>query len=274
MQWCEFRTLRRFASTLPGAAPTLSAFYNGSIRNAMSVSHELAGQLLCEKSFHEANCPYYCVHRSIADGLCRVSLDIDCSYFKLPLETLELRFREPGWNGIRSIFAAEINTHDGPGIGVWVDCGETDAYGGPCSIYNKFQWKEGVTVAKCLEDLPWHNEITEDEQKLIRTCVQLVLAVCLVGQDDEMVSPDVLTADRAKLNAENAERLAEKARRRGKVGWVLGDDSNTMSPHYRCPHFAIRWTGVGRKVARLTKIKGSTIHRDQVTNVPTGFEDE
>lgn len=268
MRFCEYRTLRRVAK----GSIDLEAFYRESIRTALHIDRELAGQLQCEFHFHGAMCPYYSVHRSIADGLSNVTLDVDCALLKLPLESLEIRFPEPGWYGIRSILASEIITQSGPGWGIWVDTGETDQMGGPVALYQKFPRREGETVASILDAMPWHTQLTAAERAVLRSAVQLTLAVCLIGQDDELVRPDVLTADAGKLTPETAEKLAEKARRRGKIGWVLGDASNTMSPHYRREHFAIRWVGKGRTIPRLTRIKATTVHREQVNNVPTGFE--
>lgn len=269
MRFCEYRTLRRVAK----GSVDLESFYRESIRIALRVDRELAGQLQCEYHFHDARCPYYAVHRSIADGLSNVPLDVDCSLLKLPLETLEIRFPEPGWYGIRSILACEIDTQSGPGWGIWVDAGETDQHGGPVALYQKFPRRDGQTVAAIIDDMPWHTSLTQAERAVLRSAVQLTLAVCLIGQDDELVKPDVLTADADKLTPENAEKLAAKARQRGKIGWIVGDASNTMSPHYRREHFAIRWVGKGRTMPKLTRVKATTVHRDQVKNVPTGYED-
>ncbi len=64
-----------------------------------------------------------------------------------------------------------------------------------------------------------------------------------------------------------------RARRRGKLGWNVGQRIEVM-PHYRRPHPALVWTGHGRTVPRIVLRKGSVVHRDVLARVPTGFVGE
>ena len=65
-------------------------------------------------------------------------------------------------------------------------------------------------------------------------------------------------------------KYVEKAHRRGKIGWKIGDRIE-VDPHFRRPHFAIRWCEEGRRVPRLRPIKGCIVHRHKATTVPTGL---
>ena len=46
------------------------------------------------------------------------------------------------------------------------------------------------------------------------------------------------------------------------------------APHFRRPHFAIRWTGKGGAVPRMVPVKGSVVKRQLATDVPTGYMDD
>jgi len=264
--WTEFPTLRRHVKA---DGTNVDDFYT-TLLHAANGHRDARTQFGVESRFHKDKTPYYAVHTGVANGLSKVSLDIDSGHFKLPLPTLELKFKEPGWGGIKSILAAEIKVKKQDGIAIYTDAGEK-ANGLPLVLFSVFEVKPGRTVESTLDDVPLFHALTAPERALMRKAAQLTLAVCLVGRDDPMVAPDVLTADRTRLTNENRERLAAKAHKRGKIGWILGDDENTMSPHYRCSHFAIRWTGRGRTVARIVQVKASIVHRGAVAAVPTGF---
>ena len=106
----------------------------------------------------------------------------------------------------------------------------------------------------------------------VRTSILAALFVLLLKDDQSVVQPEVLGRDEPNYDRANeAQRqvMVDRARRRGKVGWSIGKEYETC-PHYRRPHFAIRWTGAGRSTARLTPIKGSVVHREVMTRVPTG----
>jgi hypothetical protein len=106
-----------------------------------------------------------------------------------------------------------------------------------------------------------------------RNCVRLVGTLCLLGDNHELIEPEVLEADQGKLdNGADIKKLVDKAHRRGKFGWSIGKGIE-MIPHYRRPHPALVWTGEGRTVPKIILRKGSIIHRDAVESIPTGFED-
>lgn len=105
---------------------------------------------------------------------------------------------------------------------------------------------------------------------------KLVYFSTMLIDDDDFCSRDVLAKDRAKYenaDAEAKKTIEERAKRRGKNGWVFGERMESI-PHLRRPHFAIRWTGEGRKVPLLRPIKGSVVHRKKLAEVPTGFRDK
>jgi hypothetical protein len=76
--------------------------------------------------------------------------------------------------------------------------------------------------------------------------------VCLLADDPEVITPDVLADDRDKYEASGDRKYVEKARRRGKLGWNVGAKIEVM-PHYRRPHPALVWTGHGRALPRIAE---------------------
>ncbi len=112
--------------------------------------------------------------------------------------------------------------------------------------------------------------------KLIMDCVRLCLTVCLLDNNPELVSPDILNKDHDKyINADEntRQKLIDKAKRRGKFGFVLGKNLEVI-PHVRRPHPALVWTGTGRKIPKIIMRSGSIVHRDKIYKVPTGYGNE
>jgi hypothetical protein len=104
--------------------------------------------------------------------------------------------------------------------------------------------------------------------------LKLVSTLCLLRDDPSLITPDVLTDDRDEWELSDEERkkfLEDRARRRGKIGWNIGAKIEMM-PHYRRPHFGIRWCGERRRILRYVPIKGSIVHREVVCTIPTGYE--
>lgn len=103
---------------------------------------------------------------------------------------------------------------------------------------------------------------------------RIAVACHMLANDPSIITPDVLSKDRDRYDRETdeawKERAVERARRRGVVGWNIGADYE-VCPHYRRPHFGIRYTGKGGTVPRIVPIKGAVVHRSKLTEVPTGY---
>lgn len=113
--------------------------------------------------------------------------------------------------------------------------------------------------------------VLSDRERRLATC--LMLTLCLIGENPELISPDVLSADEMRVNAENRQRLVEKARRRGRYGWSVGSGVE-MSPHFRVDHLALFHTGKGRTVPVVQMRRGALVRRKKVESIPTGRLDE
>jgi hypothetical protein len=91
-----------------------------------------------------------------------------------------------------------------------------------------------------------------------------------MADDPELVLADVLSKDRLDFERTGDQKYVDRARRRGKVGWLVGAHVE-VDLHYRRPHFGIRWTGAGRSVPRVVPRRGSVVHSEVVEKVPSGF---
>jgi hypothetical protein len=97
---------------------------------------------------------------------------------------------------------------------------------------------------------------------------RIALGVMLLAADPGFIEPVLLRRDLGKID--DKQKLAERARRNGVIGYEIGSNME-VSPHFRRPHFAIRWTGKGSTIPRLVTVKGAIIHKSQL-EVPTGYE--
>ena len=242
--------------------------------------------------------PYYCIWPKIQEAFLNSSLDIPGEMIHLPIDPLLIRFSEkeaPTIRGVpvRSILTKEltVRTRVGSeqherGLSVWIDMGETffdEEMGLEAEVYtyaifplNKNTVDHQLSLmegdrGKATPEHTLNTYLTDEEGEAIRAAVKTVVSLCLLGTDNDLVMPDVLNADLAKYKKTLNAKYVEKAHRRGKVGWHVGHDVE-VSPHFRRPHFGIRWTGEGRKIPKLVPIKGSVIHKSKIETVPTGYE--
>lgn len=182
------------------------------------------------------------------------------------------------------------------GIAMWYDVEERSSQRRvPMFAFNVFARKPGDTVADALGNIPETQSVDmkgcsaqlmglTDPSSFVtltkavtETVVRLVCTICLIGNDPELITPDVLSADRDKFEATQdqilLDKLIDKARRRGKYGFDIGRGVE-IAPHYRRPHPFLAWTGPGRKIPRIVLRKGSVIHREVIEKVPTGIMPE
>ena len=154
-----------------------------------------------------------------------IQLPLPALCIRLPKDKNPLTF---DWKGkevsVRCMLLGEMN--DGSGISVLIDIGELmPEIGFPVYSYRNFRRQEGLTVEKALGELKkdWSAEVgIAIPDPLINDCVRLCCSLCLLENDPEVISPDVLADDRAKFEETGDQKYVDKARRRGKVGWDVG----------------------------------------------------
>jgi len=151
----------------------------------------------------------------------------------------------------------------------------------PTYLINCFPLNE-QSLEDSINLLPAHSSAKEGIQvplQAIKDCVRLCLTIRLIKDEPELIQPDVLAADRAKYDALAAGdtslrmRLVQKAIQRGKYGYRVGHlyENKETIPHVRRPHPALVWTGEGRKIPRIVLRRGSVVHRDKVSQIPSGY---
>jgi len=260
-------------------------FYKQAMADAVRQrSGQFLAQMMNERDWEKARRPYYNVFPSIIPMLTRLNLDLDSSLIRLPLPVLCVRLpkdmaKNPlkfDWKGeeiaVHCMLLGEIN--DGTGISVMIDIGETmPQIGFPIYSYRNFRRREGLTVENALRELKpdWSVAMgVTIPDFIVDDCIRLCCSLCLLENDPEVISPDVLADDRAKFEQTGDQKYVEKAKRRGKVGWDVGRQIEVI-PHYRRPHMALVWTGRGRGVPRIVPRRGSIVHREVLGKVPSGF---
>jgi len=269
-------------------AQDIDLFYKRAIADAQKMqSGQFFGQMLNERDWEKARRPYYNLWPSIIPMLTRLDLDLDSNLIQLPLPALCIRFpkdtaKNPlkfGWKGeeiaVRCVMLGEIN--QGTGLSVLVDIGEVmGEFGVPVYTYRNFPRKPGLTVEKSIADLEAKGLFAEIgivvPESLMMDCIRLCCSLCLLENDPEIISPDVLADDRAKFEASRDQKFVAKAHRRGNVGWDVGKHIEVI-PHFRRPHMTLVWTGSGRAVPKIVPRRGSIVHREAVEKLPSGFGD-
>lgn len=103
----------------------------------------------------------------------------------------------------------------------------------------------------------------------------IVFGILLLAKDERFAEPILLNRDakRKFKSKEDYDRAVARAKRNGRNGMAIGKDIE-ISPHFRRPHMAIRWTGEGRRIPRLVPVTGCVVSRKHLYPVPTGYMDK
>lgn len=204
---------------------------------------------------------------------------------RLPKESNEFKFNSNNEEvEVKTIFMSfqpvnqGVGNELGYGLVIGMDIGET--VGGMPTHTMKIFPLNCSSVEETIHKLPVHasmEEGTHVPERVISKCVKLCLTLRLIGDDPDLIQPDVLSKDRIRWKAGDEElkrRLEDKARRRGKNGFMIGSllDSAGVSPHIRKPHLSLYWTGKGRKTPKILMRKGSVVHREKIEKIPTGYQ--
>ena len=236
-----------------------------------------------DTSFAKYKSCFYERHGAV-DGVNRQS-HIPNLLVRLSKENNQFKFTSDGQDlEIRSIFMSfqPVHTANGltHGLVVGMDIGET-IEGLPVYTVKVFPL-DGSSVEESINELATHQSVDAGIQipnELVMKCVKLCITLRLIGNDPDLIQPDVLSKDRDRWRTGDDElraRLQDKAKRRGKNGFLIGSllDSSDVSPHIRKPHIALYWTGKGRKVPKILMRKGAVIHRSKIEKIPTGYKTE
>jgi hypothetical protein len=246
-------------------------------------NEELLRQAVHEWRWEELRRPYYNVYPSVIPMLTRLNLDLDFDSIHLPMPSLCIRLpKEPAknplkfdWKGehlhVSSILMGE--SLGGTGLLILIDIDTCLPGCEKLHPYFDFCPAPGRTVEQCIanaERPPGDQNSIVVPDTLMLDCLRLCCTLCLLDNDPEIISPDVLSDDRAQYEATGHRKYVDKAHRRGKLGWDVGRHIEVM-PHYRRPHLMLAWTGTGHAMPKIVQRKGCVVHRAVVEKVPTGF---
>ncbi len=275
-----FKTPRLFFEVIRETEPRLddTNYLDAmKMKNPNDLDTKMLGRARCisEGIWRKNRRPYYKVYPKILSALCRVSLDLPISSINYPVDTLMILLPE----GQKEILCGDNE----PLLGLMVtllrspkdtvfaimayrkvtempyfSCGHISRFGEDASI-------EEVLKVPMNDDRKDHAAAI----KLTSKWVRLAVALSLLGQDTDLIVPDILSKDEGK---ELTDAIINRAHNRGKIGWKIGAGIE-VCPHVRIPHLFNACVGPGGKQRKLMWRKGSVIHRDKIKSIPTGFED-
>lgn len=244
--------------------------------------------------------PYYDVYPAIHEAFMRVDLShVKCEDVRLPVPHLVLRFPvgKELMGKVQSVLISDLELPFNCDIlkkNVAVDSKHPQDPGKTGRVFSiaindgsiedvnirihahtltNMVFTDGLSLGDIV-DLSPQARFTADEldEDMIRGVIKLIVAICLIGKDPDIVDELCLTDDQRKFDEgdiETRRKLLEKAARRGKIAWAVGRHVE-IAPGFRRPHFGFRWCGVGRTALRLRPISGCIVKRKLITEVPTG----
>jgi len=296
VEFNQFRSSFDFSKKLlPKEAKQHEVFYDAMIRrmNSENAPNSEINQLILEEIWYQQARPYYSVYPGVIKGFLNLRLDIPISQLVFPELAFSVRFakgREPfafEYQGemypARAMLTAKMPEPAGcEKIMIYIDIGESIRHpdGEDSSVYTYVAMPvlEGMTIEEAINALPhdpttYVGPVLPEEYR--KNLVKVVAAICLLGDDVDLKEFDVLNKDLDKYQQSHDLKYIEKAKRRGKNGWIIGrrceDEKN---PSYVNPHFQHYHTGKGRTQIVLKHKKGFFVKRDKLKEVPTGYEDK
>ncbi|MGO8683141.1 MAG: hypothetical protein ACLQUT_00950 [Thermoleophilia bacterium] len=276
MKFHEYRTMwEEMREQLPRHV-TADQFYAASVAGGGRTGN---GLVLAEGVWQRLHRPYYQLWPAIVPALLKLRLDLDASLIHTPLRALAIRLpAEKPIGGLPGVHTALMYQEDADDLRLWVN------FMGPTGLFNLHMTlgcEPGKTLERSFQESAVNTQsyvvsgsfFSEQHLPMAQDCLRLCAMLCLLADDPDVITPDVLADDRPKYEESGDHKYVEKAHRRGKVGWNVGAKIEVM-PHYRRPHPALVWTGHGRTLPKIVMRKGSVVHRDVLGRVPTGLADE
>ena len=227
------------------------------------------GLIVAEGVWKHLRRPYYQVYPAIIPALLNLRLDIQANLIHTPMPALLVRLPVDKpideLPGVQTVLICQ----DEPGddLRLWVNFMRPT---GLANMHMTLGCEPGKTLEQSFQESALNtqsyiisgNFISEQYFPLVQDCLRLCAMLCLLADDPEVITPDVLADDRQKYEASGGDqKYVDRAHRRGKLGWSVGQKIEVM-PHYRRPHPALVWTGHGRSVPRIVLRKGSVVHRE------------
>lgn len=274
MQFHSYMLSKHCLAYPDAKAMAIDGFYEMCLKRMIAGDHpgDFADVLLIEADYVRCRRPFYNVYPAVQECLKNTRLDIELKQIEQLNETVAMCFavgKEPILrNGKIAAMLVELShktydikadaVSDTPVLRIAADRIRPDG-------------KRCFSAITCT----WPGLISDRVSNIgdKRQLVSLAVGLAMLAQDQRFAEPILLKRDKARsLSGDELSRAIERAKRRGRNGMELGKGLE-VSPHMRKPHFAIRWTGIGRKVPRLVPVKGCVVSRDKLFPVPTGYVD-
>jgi hypothetical protein len=218
--------------------------------------------------------PYYNVWPIAAELVEAVKLDLTFSQVKIPFYSILLRFavgREPSKLGTALIFWPRgFKT-------IQVFCHFQDGTDNVLTVQHTYEPEDMI------ED--WLTRLNERSGGMAAhhheagmLMVRLVVFLGLLAQNDDLVTPIVLSKDQSKYDLTDDKALKKwlesRAAKRAGRGFNFGKRlqiESEQSPHWRNPHLCLFWIGEGRKTPIIKMRSGAVIQKVSMAEVPTGY---
>ena len=229
-----------------------------------------------EKMLIDSEMPFFNVYPKVLEAISKTSLsikpdsiprsvihDMKAICIKLPVGMMK-----GGFNYIIATICdeSEMKRLDSMGFSDLVYTG-----GRPAILIHCTGDNEGF-CASCAFHNAFDDALIPDDEGIRESAspfARIVLGVMMLAADPDYIKPVLLKADEGKTTPIE-ERIA-RAKNRGVYGFTIGEEIERC-PHFRRPHFAIRWTGKGSEIPKLVPVKGAIVGKKEMTTVPTGFE--
>lgn len=280
-RWDSFNRIKKVCE-LKNAPSNAMDFYRDYIKHAADHSCN-EWTLAVEMMWYKLMRPYFNVWPPVLSIIDSLNLDIPWSAltFSRQTMTLLLRFQNPGFescgSNVRHILFSLVpfDRESSPletGLFFTWDVGEIDESGIP--VYQYLSIPVGSPNEKISDTLDASNGMFETSCHQV-PLTRVMASVLLIANDPSLISSDVLAKDRVKFEdpkttLEQQQAIIDRAHRRGKIGWDIGKNIE-VSPHFRRPHFAIRWTGKGKETPKVVPVSGCVVKRVLASKVPTGY---
>lgn len=285
MSWYDHPLFWKSAAKKEGAIPN-EDYVQDLIQRFLRIKEvgtggvNTAAQVSAEVAWTKNDRPYYDLYPSVVEAFTKVDLNkINCEDVKLPLEQLMIRMKvghelqASPRTRVRSILVSvhPSRTKNHFGLLVSINDGTTMYDGINIHTVNAVNLIPGTSVMEHLIN-GRENRYCDDpvDDEAVDTVYKLVVALCLLKDNPDLIEPEPLEADKLKWEATHDPKLIEKAAKRGKRAWAVGKRIE-VAPGFRRPHFAIRWMGKGGNDPRLRPIKGCLVNRRRIEEVPTDW---
>lgn len=276
-------------------------FYNEAMRTGV-LDRLLDAQepgytlILMEEYWYRIKRPFFNVWPLIIDGLIHTHLDIPNSLFKntiseFPVSVIsiqlpighEIKVRENEVVTSIMVGAADLlyqfnSDNVVENVVLDFDMARADAI---CicldtNLHNRllinFRMSEDRTIEESLKSIG-SGRFKEVVPDFSLPAIRLAIGLLLIASNEELVKSVVLTSDQSKFKETDDPKYVKRALDRGLRGWNVGQQVE-MSPHFRRPHFGIRYTGKNGQVPKLVPIRGCIVKKTKIGDIPTGYLDE